>query len=220
MSQNKTAIKKARPQSRGEEIANSVSHGIGLLAALISAPLLIITAARQGDLGDIVAMSIFATTMMFMYLTSTLYHALPQKSVKRIFRILDHCAIYLLIAGTYTPFTLGVLSGAWGWTLFGLVWSIALAGIILKAVGGVRYPKISTGLYLVMGWLVVIAVKPLWLTMPHAGLYWLLAGGIAYTAGVAFYATGDRVRYWHFIWHLFVIAGTVCHFVAVFKYAV
>lgn len=219
MSQNKAAAAKSRTQSRGEEIANSVSHGIGLLAALISAPLLITAAARQGDGADIVGMSIFVATMLFMYLSSTLYHALPQKSVKRIFRVLDHCSIYLLIAGTYTPFTLGVLSGAWGWIMLGLVWSIALAGIVMKAAVGMRYPKLSTVLYLVMGWLVIIAVKPLWLTMPHAGLFWLLAGGIAYTVGVAFYAAGNRIRYGHFIWHLFVIAGTSCHFIAVFKYA-
>ncbi len=220
MSPNKSKQEKNRCQSRGEEIANSVSHGLGFLAALISAPLLIITASRQGNTADIVGMTIFAATMVLMYLCSTLYHALPQESIKRIFRVFDHCSIYLLIAGTYTPFTLSLLSGAWGWIMLGSVWSLALVGIMLKTAGGMRFPKLSTALYLVMGWLIVFAVKPLWQAMPHAGLYWLLGGGLAYTVGVAFYATGHRVRYGHFVWHLFVLVGTASHFIAVFKYAI
>ncbi|MCK5495318.1 MAG: hemolysin III family protein, partial [Hyphomicrobiaceae bacterium] len=136
----------------------------------------------------------------------------------RVFQVLDHSAIFLLIAGTYTPFTLGVLKGAWGWTLFGLVWGIAVLGVVLKSVRGARHQRLSAILYLAMGWLIVIAVKPLWLNMPFWGLFWLLAGGVAYTAGVGFYAAG-RIRYSHFIWHLFVIAGTACHFIAVLRYA-
>ena len=207
-----------RTQSVGEEIANSISHGVGLLAAVAVAPVLVVAAVQRGGTAQIVGAGIFAATMVLMYLTSTLYHALPRNRAKRVFRVLDHGAIFLLIAGTYTPFTLGVLRGTWGWTLFGLVWGLALAGVVLKAVGGVRYPKLSTCLYLAMGWLVLIAVKPLWLNVPTSGLLWLLAGGIAYTAGVAFYAS-KRVRYSHFVWHLFVIAGTACHFVAVLWYA-
>jgi hemolysin III len=156
--------------------------------------------------------------MVLLYLTSTLYHALPRNRAKRVFQVLDHAAIFLMIAGTYTPFTLGVLHGPWGWTLFGLVWGLALAGIVLTAVGGVRYPKLRTGLYLAMGWLILIAIKPLWLRMPSLGLFWLIAGGIAYTVGVAFYVA-KRVSYSHFVWHLFVIAGTACHFIAVLRFA-
>ena len=207
-----------RVQSLGEEIANSVSHGVGLLAAVVAVPFLLVAAIERGEAAGIVGASIFATTMVLLYLTSTLYHALPANRAKRVFRVLDHAAIYLLIAGTYTPFTLGVLRGAWGWTLFGLVWGLALAGVVVKAVGGVQYLRFSTGLYLVMGWLILIAAKPLWLRLPPWGLFWLFAGGIAYTAGVAFYRA-DRIRYAHFVWHLFVLAGTACHFIAVLRYA-
>ena len=207
-----------RMQTVGEEIANSVSHGVGLLAAVAVVPVLVVAAVQRGSAAQIVGASIFGATMVLLYLTSTLYHALPRNRAKRVFQVLDHGAIFLLIAGTYTPFTLGVLRGTWGWTLFGLVWGLALAGVVLKAVGGVRYPKLSTCLYLAMGWLALIAVKPLWLNVPTPGLLWLLAGGIAYTAGVAFYAS-KRVRYSHFVWHLFVIAGTAGHFVAVLWYA-
>jgi hemolysin III len=207
-----------RTQPRGEEIANSVSHGVGLLAALAAAPVLVLSAVQGGGAPRIAGASVFAATMVLLYLTSTLYHALPRNRAKRVFQVLDHAAIFLMIAGTYTPFTLGVLHGPWGWTLFGLVWGLALAGIVLTAVGGVRYPKLRTGLYLAMGWLILIAIKPLWLRMPSLGLFWLIAGGIAYTVGVAFYAA-KRVSYSHFVWHLFVIAGTACHFIAVLRFA-
>jgi len=209
-----------RQQSRGEEIANSLSHGIGMLGAIAAAPVLILTAAQRGGVAGIVGTSIFAATMVLLYFTSTLYHALPPSRAKQIFQVLDHGAIFLLIAGTYTPFTLGVLHGTWGWTLLGLVWSLALVGIVLKAVCGIRYPRLSIFLYLAMGWSVVIVVKPLWTHMPAWGLFWLVAGGIAYTVGVAFFAAGDRVRFSHLIWHLFVLVGTTCHFVAVLWYSV
>jgi len=209
---------RVRTQSLGEEIANSVSHGVGFLAAVAAAPVLVLSAVRHGDAARIAGASVFAATMVLLYLASTLYHALPRNRAKRVFQVLDHAAIFLMIAGTYTPFTLGVLRGTWGWALFGLVWSLALAGVVLTAVGGMRYPKLTTGLYLGMGWLILIAVKPLWLRMPPEGLLWLLAGGIAYTVGVVFYAA-KRVRYGHFIWHLFVITGTACHFIAVLRFA-
>ncbi|MFQ5659661.1 MAG: hemolysin III family protein [Gammaproteobacteria bacterium] len=209
-----------RTQSPGEEIANSISHGIALLAAIAATPFLIIGAADSGSAADITGASVFAATMLLLYFTSTLYHSLPDNQAKQIFQILDHGAIYLLIAGTYTPFTLGVLHGAWGWALFGTIWGLALAGVLLKAIGGIRYPTLSTWLYLAMGWLVLIAAKPLWQLVPPWGLFWLLAGGIAYTVGVVFFVIDERVRYSHFIWHLFVIAGTACHFVAVLEYAV
>jgi len=205
-------------QSPGEELANSVSHGVGLLAAIAATPVLLLSAIRHGDAARIAGAGVFAAAMVLLYLASTLYHALPGNRAKRVFQVLDHAAIFLMIAGTYTPFTLGVLRGAWGWTLFGLVWGLALAGIVLTAAGGVRYPKLTTSLYLGMGWLILVAVKPLWLRMPPEGLFWLLAGGIAYTVGVVFYAA-KRLRYGHFVWHLFVIAGTACHFNAVLRFA-
>jgi hemolysin III len=207
-----------RTQSIGEEIANSISHGVGLLAAVAAAPVLVHSAVQHDGTARIAGASVFAGTMVLLYLTSTLYHALPNNRAKRVFQVLDRAAIFLMIAGTYTPFTLGVLHGSWGWTLFALVWGLALAGVILAAAGGVRHPKISTGLYLAMGWLVLIAAKPLWLRMPSWGLFWLSAGGIAYTVGVVFYAA-KRLRYSHFVWHLFVIAGTACHFIAVLRFA-
>jgi hemolysin III len=156
---------------------------------------------------------------VLLYLASTLYHALPRHKARRVFRVIDHSAIFLLIAGTYTPFTLGVLRGAWGWTLFGLVWSLAVLGVTLKTLGGSRDRQWSTPLYLSMGWLALIAIRPLWLRLPVSGWLWLIAGGLAYTAGVAFYAA-DRLRYGHFVWHLCALAGTVCHFFAVLWYAV
>jgi len=205
-------------QSLGEEIANSVSHGVGLLAAVAAALVLIVDAAQRGSATSVIGASVFASTVVLLYLTSVLYHALPPSRAKRVFQVLDHSAIFLLIAGTYTPFMLGVLHGAWGWSLLGLVWSLALVGVLLKAISGVRYPRFSLGLYLAMGWIVLIAVKPLWLLMPAEGLFWLLLGGVAYTAGVGFFAA-KRVRYGHFVWHLFVLAGTASHFIAVLRYA-
>ncbi len=209
----------SRPQSPAEEAANSLSHGIAFLAAVAALPVLVFQAAAYGSAADVVGASVFGATMVLLYLVSTLYHALPAGAVKRVFLILDHGAIYLLIAGTYTPFALGVLSGAWGWSLFGVVWGLALSGVVFKGVFGTRYPVLSTGLYLLMGWLVLIAAKTLVENIPPSGLLWLLAGGIAYTLGVVFFALDERVRFAHFVWHLFVIAGTACHFIAVLRYA-
>jgi hemolysin III len=204
-------------QSVGEEIANSVSHGVGFLAVLAVTPFLVKGAIPHGA-ASIVGVSIFAATMAVLYLASTLYHAIPSSRAKGVFRVIDHGAIFLLIAGTYTPFTLGILRGAWGWALLGAVWALALAGVILKVVGGLRYPIVSMAIYLAMGWLVVVAIQPLWERMPLAGLMWLVAGGVAYTGGVAFYAM-KRVRYSHFLWHLCVLAGTTFHVLAVIGYA-
>ena len=211
-------LSRERPQSPGEEIANSVSHGLGLLAALAAFPFLVMIAHQRGGITGIVGASVFATTMVLLYLTSTLFHALPPNRAKRVFQILDHSAIYLLIAGTYTPFTLGVLRGAWGWTLFGLVWSLAAVGTALKVLGGVRYTTLSTLVYIAMGWLILIAADTAWTLVPKWGLFWLFAGGIAYTAGAVFFLA-ERIRYFHFVWHLFVVTGTACHFVAVLRYA-
>lgn len=202
----------------GEEIANSLSHGAGLVFAIAGTPFLLIAEMRYGSAWNTIGVSVFAASMITLYLASTLYHALTHERAKRFFRLLDHSAIFILIAGTYTPFTLGVLRGPWGWTLFGLVWGLALIGLAKKAVFGARYVWLSVALYLVMGWLVVIAAPQVLQRVPLTGLAWLLAGGIAYTAGVGFFAA-HRIRYAHFAWHLFVIAGTVCHFFAVLWYS-
>jgi hemolysin III len=207
-----------RSQSVGEEIANSVSHGAGFVAAAIGTPFLLAEAARAGGVADLVGAAVFAATVLLAYAASTVYHAVPWPRAKGVLRAIDHGSIFLLIAGTYTPFTLGVLRGGWGWTLFGLVWTLALAGVVMKAMGGVRFKKISVAVYLAMGWLILIAIVPLVERMPSTGIAWLVAGGLAYTGGVVFYAL-DRFRYCHFIWHLFVLAGTACHFVAVMGYA-
>src|SRR5712692_8599900 len=202
----------------GEEIANTISHGIGLALAIAATPILIVTAVRAGSIWNMVGASVFASAMLCLYFSSTLYHALRHDTAKRFFRVLDHGAIFLLIAGTYTPFTLGVLRGPWGWTLFGLIWGLAIVGLTMKAVFGARYNWLSVVLYLTMGWLVVIAAPEVLHRVPLSGLAWIIAGGIAYTGGVGFYAA-RRVRYAHFAWHLFVIAGTVCHFFAVLWYS-
>jgi len=208
-----------REQSQTEEIANSISHGIGLIAALIGTPFLINHAVWYGDAGFIVGTCIFSMTIILLYFASTFYHALPVGKTKRVFRVIEHSSIFLLIAGTYTPFTLGVLHGAWGWTLFGVTWGLALIGVTLKAFDITIRPILSTGLYLLMGWVIVIAVDPLLTRVPTAGLLLLIAGGLSYTVGVIFFATDSRLLYGHLIWHLFVMVGTVCHYFAVLWYA-
>ena len=202
-----------RAQSVGEELANTISHGIGLCAALIGAPILLLEAHRTGA-GFFFGTVIFAVTMSMLYLGSTLYHAWPQSRGKSILQVLDHSAIFLLIAGTYTPFTLGLLRGFWGATILVLVWGLAIFGVTLKATCGTsRHSKLAMTLYLGTGWLALIAIRPITLAIPPTTLFWLVAGGVAYTTGVLFFVN-QRLRYSHFIWHLFVLAGTSCHFLA------
>lgn len=208
-----------RAQTLGEEIANSVSHGVALLAALVGAPVLLYTASKLGT-ANIVGAALYTATMVLLYLTSTLYHALPPGRTKRIFGKLDHGAIYLFIAGSYTPFALGALGGPWGWTLFGLVWGMAALGITLKAFDRLSHPWLSTGLYLAMGWLVLIAVVPLVERVATPGLVLLVAGGLAYTVGVVFFVLDSRLRYAHAVWHGFVAMGTGLHYFAIMRYAV
>ena len=205
----------ARAQSRGEELANSLVHGTGLLASLAALPLLVVSASRRHEPLYLVGSAIFGVTMVLLYLASTVYHALPESGAKRVFRVLDHSAIYLLIAGTYTPFAFGALRGAWGWSIFGVIWALALLGIVSKLTVGFRYPRLSTLLYVAMGWMGMVAMQPLLAHVPLAGLGWLLAGGLFYTGGVIFYVTDAHLRYGHALWHLCVLAGTACHFVAV-----
>ncbi|MDP1930398.1 MAG: hemolysin III family protein [Gammaproteobacteria bacterium] len=216
---NATTARYRREQTRGEELANSISHGVGLVAALVASPFLLTRAAELDDAAFMVGVVIFAIAIVFQYLTSSLYHALPVGKLKQVLRVIEHSAIFVLIAGTYTPFTLGVLRGPWGWTLCAMVWTLALVGVVLKSSNRLFHPRLSNALFLLMGWLILVAIKPMLDNVPVAGLLWLLAGGIAYTVGVAFYAASSRVRYAHFTWHLFVMLGTACHYVAVYGYA-
>lgn len=208
-----------RPQTLGEEIANALSHGIGFLLAVASLPILLQFAAQRGGGASVVGASLFSATMMLLYLVSTLYHALPAGRAKEWFNRMDHAAIYLFIAGSYMPFLLGVLSGAWGWTLFGIVWSAAAVGVVTKMFNRLRHPLWSTGLYVAMGWVALIAIAPLSERMSGAGLAWLVAGGLAYTLGALVFLFDSKVRYAHFAWHLFVMAGSACHFFAALWYA-
>jgi len=206
-----------RPVHRHEELANSVSHGLALVLAVAALPVLILSAAKAGSTGFTLGVVVFGATIIFLYLASTLYHSLTHIRAKQFFRQVDHCAIFLLIAGSYTPFTLGVLRGPWGWTLLTIVWVLAVAGIAMKLITGHRHWWFSIGLYVVMGWLAIVAIKPILTLVPLPGILLILAGGIAYSGGLAFFAA-HRLRYNHFIWHLFVMAGTLCHYLAVLWY--
>lgn len=208
-----------RPLWFSEEAANAMTHGVGLLASLIGVPILLWTAVGRGDFWHIAGCTVFAVSLIGLYAASTLYHALPPSRAKRVLRVIDHAAIYFLIAGSYTPFTLGVLRGGWGWALFGVVWSLAAFGILFKTLFGFRYPHASTLFYLGMGWLALVAARPLTAVLSGGGLGLLLAGGLLYTAGVVFFVW-DRWRYSHVVWHLFVLGGSACHFLAVLWYAV
>ena len=206
-----------RDQALGEEIANSISHGVGFLGAVAVTPILIIRAIPTGTAG-VVGASIFCVTTMVLYLSSTLYHAFPKNKAKRVFQIFDHNGIFLLIAGTYTPFTLTILSSGWGWSIFGVVWGLAVFGIVMKSVKGANAGKLSTAIYLGMGWIAVVAIKPLWDNLAGWGFFWLVLGGLLYSLGILFFAFDHRIKYSHFVWHLFVLGGTTCHVVAVFQY--
>ena len=201
----------------GEEIANSVTHGAGAVLAIAGLAVMAAFAALNGDAWHIVACSIFGAALIICYTTSTLYHSIQIERVKRVLRALDHSAIFLLIAGTYTPFLLVNLRGRWGWGLFGVVWGLALAGIVFQIFFVDRFRLAQTLIYLAMGWLVVIAVKPLLANVPSAGLLWLLAGGLFYSLGSVFYLW-KTLRYHHAVWHLFVLAGSSCHYFAILFY--
>lgn len=205
----------ARPQTRAEELANGITHGAGLIFSLAALPVIALMASGTREPLYIAGSVVFGITMVLVYLTSTVYHVLREGRAKQLFRVLDHSAIYLLIAGTYTPFALGALRGPWGWTLLGVNWGLAVFGIVAKFTVGFRFPRLSTVLYLAMGWVGVVAIQPMLTRVPVAGLLWLLAGGLFYTGGVVFYATDARVRYGHAVWHICVMAGTICHVVAV-----
>jgi hemolysin III len=201
-------------RDRTEERLSALTHGAAAAASVAAAAILIVKASLEGDAWEIVGASVFGATLIVLYLASTLYHLARSVRARARLRALDHAAIYFLIAGTYTPFTIGALRGGWGWSLFGVIWGLALAGAVFKIFAAGRFRVLSTAFYVAMGWLAVIAAGPMLRTLEPATVAWLLAGGVAYTAGTPFYHTG-RVRYGHAIWHLFVIAGSACHAVAV-----
>ncbi|HEY0858718.1 MAG TPA: hemolysin III family protein [Albitalea sp.] len=208
-----------RAQTFGEELANAISHGIGFALAVASLPLLVVFGAPDGGVMNVVAACVFSATMMLLYFVSTLYHAMPAGRTKALLNRLDHAAIYIFIAGSYTPFVFGVLRGPWGWSLFGVVWALAALGVAAKLTNRLSHPLLSTGLYVAMGWVALVAAGPLLGRMPPAGIAWLVAGGLAYTAGAVVFLFDSRLRYGHFAWHLFVLAGSLCHFFAALWYA-
>ena len=203
------------PQSKNEEWINGLTHGLGALVSIPGTVVLIVQAVRMGDARRVVGVSIFGATLLLLYTVSTLYHALPLSVAKSRFRVFDHIAIYLLIAGSYTPFTLGPLRGGWGWSLFGVVWGLALLGTVLKLLFMGRFRIMSVVVYIAMGWMVVIAVHPLRLTLEPVSLGLLVAGGLAYTGGIVFYAN-RWMPFSHGVWHLFVLAGSILHWFAVY----
>lgn len=196
---------------------NSISHLVGAVAALAGLVVVVVIAAEQGDPWKIVSFSIYGATLLLLYTISTLYHSLRGRA-KQIFRKLDHLSIYLLIAGTYTPFTLVTLRGVWGWSLFGVIWGLAIIGMALEALPQKGNRVLSVVVYVLMGWLVVVALKPLLAALPFAGFIWLLLGGIFYTGGIVFYLFDEKVRHFHGIWHLFVLAGSVSHYLTILLY--
>ena len=202
-----------------EEIAHSVTHGIGMLLSVIGLATLVVYSSQYGDVWHVVSSSIYGATLIALYTSSTLYHAVTVPDLKKFLQKLDHAAIFLLIAGTYTPFTLVNLRGSWGWTLFGIVWSIAIAGMVMELIVKKRYKRISLSLYLGLGWIVMIAIEPMMSSVEMGGLILLLIGGLFYSLGVIFYVWKTLV-YHHAIWHLFVLAGSACHFFAIFYYVI
>ncbi len=214
-----TSLTASRPQTLGEEIGNAISHGLGALLAIASLPILILHATRGGSAADVVGAALFSGTAIVLYLVSTIYHALPRGRAKALFVRFDHASIFLFIAGSYMPFVLGAMRGPWGWTLFGLVATIAALGITAKLFDRLRHPWWSTGLYLAMGWSVLVAIVPLVQRVAPAGIAWLVAGGVCYSIGAVVFLFDSRVRYAHFVWHLFTLAGSICHFFAALWYA-
>ena len=205
---------RAHASGLAAEVANAITHGLGAALSIVALVLLVAAGALNGSPRQVVAGAIFGATLVLLYTMSTLYHALRNPRAKRVFHILDHSAIYLLIAGTYTPFCLSTLRGGWGWSLFGAVWGLAVLGVAFKSVYTGRFEFLSTAVYLAMSWMVMIAVMPLWRALPHLGMLWLMAGGFCYTLGVVFYSW-HRLKFHHAVWHLFVLGGSTCHFLAV-----
>jgi hemolysin III len=205
--------------SKGEELANTITHAVGLLLSVAGLSVLVVFASLFGTTWHIVSCSIYGATLVLLFKSSTIYHLVRSPHAKKVCQILDHSSIFLLIAGTYTPFTLGPLRGPWGWWLFGIVWGLALAGVICELFFTRRFRMVSLPIYLIMGWLIVVAIKPFVATVPLGGLIWLAAGGLAYSFGAIFYAW-KSLPYGHMIWHLFVLAGSICHYFSIMFYVV
>lgn len=205
------------PYGIWEELLNSITHGTGVVLSIAALVLLIVFSSLHGSARHVVSCVIFGVTLILLYSSSTLYHSAQKPHLKRVFKVFDHCCIYLLIAGTYTPFLMIVLHGSLGWTLFGIIWFLAAAGVIFKIFFVHRFKKVSTVAYVFMGWIIIFAIKPLMDTLPAGGVIWLVAGGLSYTLGVIFY-TWKRLPFNHAIWHLFVLGGSACHFFAVIFY--
>ncbi len=205
--------------SRGEEIAHAITHGLGVLCSIAGLVVLVVLAAQRGDARLVVGVSIFGASMIILYTASTMYHALIPKKAKDVFELMDHAAIYLLIAGSYTPYALSVLGGGWGWSTLGVMWGLAVLGIIYEVVFKRPWKKVSLAFYLALGWLITVPGKPLMEALPTNAILWVAAGGFCYTAGAFFYAWRG-FRYHHAIWHIFVLLGTGCHFVSVLKYVI
>ena len=202
----------------GEELMNSISHGLGALFGIVALVLCVVRAAQSGDPYRIVSGAIFGFTVLILYLMSCLYHALKVNKAKRVFRVIDHCTIFLLIAGTYTPYTLVSLRDSVGWWVFGVIWATAIVGIVLNAVSLKKFSKISVALYLIMGWMIVIAYQPMVLAIPGGGMQLLVWGGVAYTVGAILYGVGSRKKYFHSIFHFFCMIGTALHFLSIYLY--
>ena len=203
------------PEAFEDELANAVTHAFGVALALAGLAALVTLASLHGNPRQMVSYSIYGVTLVLLYAASTAYHGVRHPRAKRVLRTLDHAAIYLLIAGTYTPFTLISLRGVWGWSLFGIVWALAAIGVVFKIFFTGRFPRTSTAVYLGMGWLALVAVRQIFVHLPREGIVLLFTGGMCYSAGVLFFAYDTRARFNHAIWHLFVLAGSVCHFFAV-----
>ena len=202
----------------GEELMNSISHGVGALFGIVALVLCVVRAAQSGDPYRIVSGAIFGFTVLILYLMSCLYHALKVNKAKRVFRVIDHCTIFLLIAGTYTPYTLVSLRDSVGWWVFGVIWATAIVGIVLNAVSLKKFSKISVALYLIMGWMIVIAYQPMVQAIPSGGMQLLVWGGVAYTVGAILYGVGSRKKYFHSIFHFFCMIGTALHFLSIYLY--
>jgi hemolysin III len=207
------------PHNLGEEIVNSITHGAGAVGSIAGLIILIIFSNSSGQTNHIVSCTIFGITLVLLYTASTLYHSFRKPNVKYFFKILDHSCIYVLIAGTYTPFMLITVRGVLGWTIFSVVWSLTVLGIIFKAFFVNRFKIVSTLAYILMGWLIIFAIKPLFQALPEGGITLFIAGGLAYTLGTIFYAW-KKLPFNHAIWHLFVLAGSVCHFMTILFYVV
>lgn len=200
--------------TKGEEISNAITHGIGALLSIAALVLLIVISCKHGGTWYIVSFTIFGASLVILYLGSTLYHSITNKTAKKVFRRIDHSSIYILIAGTYTPFTLTILRGPLGWTIFGIIWGMTIIGIVIKCMWVGKYDKISTFIYIIMGWMIIISIKDLWYLLPHISFILLVAGGIVYTLGAVLYSF-DKIPYNHPIWHIFVMGGSILHFFSV-----